>query len=568
MSAATLGPAEASQGVLAETLLGVAASLSGSGDFDVLLANILQGAHEVMRCAACSISLPDTATGDLLIHGTQRDWRKEGPWRLLKGQGIAGRVFETHEPINTANATEHPDHYKGTGADAGLPTKALLTIPLMDGASCRGVMQAMNPRDRTQFSAEDMRIFIAFGSLVSVTLGRREAEADTRARAVQEAERRAELELARQVQTTFLPEPHAEYRPLRIQAFLEQVTGIGGDCYFFHALEPDLLLAGVGDVTGTGSSAALDMARLTTQIELAAARCTPESFTAWLVELNNLLYEAMHADDNAVALTVLLFDTGRRRVHVATFAQRPPLYRDHITGTWREVACSRQGFFGQRRISACSSTIIPLAVGMHWLAYSDGITEAVTTGGGQLARERLVCLLESQDWTNTNALDQIVDNWRKNLVSGARDDATLLLIEDCTTPPPREFAGLCTAESIRAARSFFEQWGRFAGIPQDTLLMLLVGCDEILTNVIKHGYGLEKPPGPLWCGAEVSSSLIRFVIRHQGAGFTQEQDAAQADARCREEGGLGLPLVRRVFSLVHFSTDDERGSEIVLEKML
>jgi len=568
VSAATSDSAETSQGVLAETLLGVAASLSGSGNFDVLLANILQGAHEVMRCAACSISLPDTATGDLLIYGTQRDWRREGPWRLPKGQGIAGRVFETREPINTADATQYPEHYKGTGAEAGLPTKALLTIPLMDGASCRGVMQAMNPRDRTQFSAEDMRIFIAFGSLVSVTLGRRQTEAEARVRAVQEAERRAELELARQVQATFLPEPDAEYGPLRIQAFLEQITGIGGDCYFFHAPQPDLLLVGVGDVTGTGSSAALDMARLTTQIELAAARCTPESFTAWLVELNNVLYEAMHADDNAVALTALLFDTGRRRVHAAAFAQPPPLYRAHASQTWRELACPRQGFFGQRRMSACNATTVPLGVGRHWLVYSDGITEAVATAGGQLARDRLVSLLEYQDWTNTSALDQIVDTWRKNLVSGARDDATLLLIEDCTAPPPREFAGLCTAESIRAARSFFDQWGRFAGIPQDTLLMLLVGCDEILTNVIKHGYGLEKPPGPLWCGAEVSSSLIRFIIRHQGAGITQEQDAAQVDARSREEGGLGLPLVRRVFSHVHFSTQDQRGSEIVLEKIL
>ena len=95
-----------------ETLLGVAASLSAPGNFDVLLANILQGAHEVMRCAACSISLPDAATGDLLIHSTQRDWRKEGPWRLPKGQGIAGRVFETREPVNTADATQHPEHYK------------------------------------------------------------------------------------------------------------------------------------------------------------------------------------------------------------------------------------------------------------------------------------------------------------------------------------------------------------------------------------------------------------------------------------------------------------------------
>ena len=331
-----------------ETLLGVAASLSGLGDFDGLLANILHGARKVMRCAACSISLPDAATGDLLIHSTQSDWRKEGPWRLPKGQGIAGRVFETREPVNTADATHHPEHYERTGADTGLPAKALLTIPLMDGASCRGVMQAMNPADRAEFSAEDMRIFIAFGSLVSVTLGRRQAEEEANARAVQEAERRAELELARQVQATFLREPEAEHGPLRIQAFLEQATGIGGDCYFFHAPQPHLLLAGVGDVTGKGSSAALDMARLTTRIELAASRCTPESFTAWLVELNNVLYAAMHADDNAVALTVLLFDIKQRRVHAATFAQHPPLCRDHSTGKWRELACPRQGFFGQR----------------------------------------------------------------------------------------------------------------------------------------------------------------------------------------------------------------------------
>jgi sigma-B regulation protein RsbU (phosphoserine phosphatase) len=556
-----------SQGLLVETLLGVAASLSASSDFDTLLANILHGARAVMGCAACSISLPDKATSDLLIHSTQRDWRREGPWRLPKSQGIAGRVFATREPVYTAEASQHPEHYRRTGEDTGLPAHALLTIPLLDGENCRGVMQAMNPEDRAGFSDDDMRVFIAFGSLVSVTLGRRQAEEEARVRAAQEAERRAELELARQVQATFLPEPDAEHGPLRIQAFLEQATGIGGDCYFFHAPLPHLLLAGVGDVTGKGSSAALDMARLTTQIELAASRCTSESFAAWLVELNNVLYEAMHAGDNAVAVTALLFDTACRRVHAAAFAQHPPLFRDHGTGTWHELACPRQGFFGQRRLSACNTITVPLAAGSHWLVHSDGVTEAIATAGGQLARDGLVSLLESHDWANTGALDLIVDTWRKNLASGARDDATLLLMEDRTTSPPREFAEVCTADSIRAARTFFEQWGLFAGIPQDTLLKLLVGCDEILTNVIKHAYGLAKSPGPLWCGADVSPSLIRFIIRHQGAGITQEQAAAQADARSRDEGGLGLALVRRVFSRVHFSTN-ERGSEIVLEKVL
>jgi len=568
VSASTPDSAAAGRALLGETLLGVAASLTTLGDFDVLLANILRGAHEVMRCAACSISLPDATTGDLLIHSTQRDWRREGPWRLPKGEGIAGRVFETRTPVNTVDATQHPEHYKRTGVDAGLPAKALLTIPLMDGASCRGVMQAMNPRGRAEFSAEDMRIFIAFGSLVSVTLGRRQAEEEATARAVQEAERRADLELARQVQATFLPQPAAEYGPLRIQAFLEQASGIGGDCYFFHAPQPHLLLVGIGDVTGKGSSAALDMARLSTQIQLAAPRCTPKSFTAWLVELNNVLYEAMHEGDNAVALTALLFDTEHRRAHAAMFAQQPPLCRDRATGTWREVTCPRHGFFGQRRLSACKEVTIPLAAGSHWLVYSDGITEAISAAGGQLARDGLVSLLERYDWTKEGGLEPIVETWRKNLANGARDDATLLLVEDHTTPPPREFAALCTAESIRAARGFFEEWGLFAGIQQGTLLKLLVGCDEILTNIIKHAYGLEKPPGPLWCGAEVSPSLIRFVIRHHGAGITQEQATAQSDARSYDEGGLGLALVRRVFSHVHFSTDIERGSEIVLEKLL
>ena len=194
-------------------------------------------------------------------------------------------------------------------------------------------MQAMNPRDRPEFSAEDMRIFMAFGSLVSVTLGRRQAEEEARARDVQEAERRAELELARQVQAT-LPASAGTRSAGRCASrhFSNRPAGIGGDCYFFHAPQPHLLLAGVGDVTGKGSSAALDMARLTTRIELAASRCTAESFPAWLVELSNVLYEAMHADDNAVALTALLFDTERRRVHAAAFAQHPPLCRDHVTG--------------------------------------------------------------------------------------------------------------------------------------------------------------------------------------------------------------------------------------------
>ncbi|MEZ0274321.1 MAG: SpoIIE family protein phosphatase, partial [Roseimicrobium sp.] len=501
-----MATAASGESLLVETLLGVAASLNRSGDFESLLANILHGARAVMRCAACSISLPDAATGDLLIHSTQRDWKKEGAWRLPRGQGIAGRVFESLEAVNTADATAHPEHYRRTGQDAGLAAQALLTIPLLDGEVCRGVMQAMNPEDREQFDAEDMRVFMAFGALVSVTLGRREAEDQARARAVEEAERKVELELARQVQATFLPEPRATHGTMRMQAYLEQATGIGGDCYFFHAPRPHLVLTGVGDVTGKGSSAALDMARLTTQIALTAPQCSPESFGAWLAALNNTLYQAMHAGDNAAALTVLLFDLENRRVHASTFAQAPPLYRGRENGVWQELACPRQPFFGQRRLTECKSVSVALGAGTHWLAQSDGILEAVTKDGLEIGRAGLLGILDDAAWHESTDIETLVTKWSATLADGARDDATLLLLMDATPPPASRFEAPCTPQSIRDARKFCEGWLDFAGLGKDTKVQVLVGCDEVLTNILKHAYGVDEPPGPITCLATMEST--------------------------------------------------------------
>jgi serine phosphatase RsbU (regulator of sigma subunit)/anti-sigma regulatory factor (Ser/Thr protein kinase) len=556
--------------LLVETLLGVAASLNRSGDFESLLANILHGARAVMRCAACSISLPDAATGDLLIHSTQRDWKKEGAWRLPRGQGIAGRVFDSREAVNTADATAHPEHYRRTGQDSGLPAQALLTIPLLDGEVCRGVMQAMNPEDREQFDAEDMRVFKAFGALVSVTLGRREAEDQARSRAVEEAERKVELELARQVQATFLPEPRATHGAMRMQAFLEQATGIGGDCYFFHAPRPNLVLTGVGDVTGKGSSAALDMARLTTQIALTAPQCSPESFGAWLAALNNTLYHAMHAGDNAAALSVLLFDLENRRVHASSFAQAPPLYRGRENGVWQELACPRQPFFGQRRLTECKTVSVALGAGTHWLAQSDGILEAVTKDGSELGREGLLGILDDAAWHESTDIETLVTKWSATLADGARDDATLLLLMDATPPPASRFEAPCTPQSIRDARKFCEGWLDFAGLGRDTKVQVLVGCDEVLTNILKHAYGIDEPAGPITCVATMEPTKLRFSIRHRGRGITQEEAAAQAHSGAREEGGMGLALVRRVFTHVHFHAagSAEEESEITLEKEL
>ena len=47
-------------------LIDAARSLSGAADIDELVGQILSSSRDVMQCWACSVSLPDPETGDLI----------------------------------------------------------------------------------------------------------------------------------------------------------------------------------------------------------------------------------------------------------------------------------------------------------------------------------------------------------------------------------------------------------------------------------------------------------------------------------------------------------------------
>src|SRR3984957_12432960 len=139
-------------------LIDAARSLSGAADIDALVGQILSSSRDVMQCWACSVSLPDPETGDLVIRGTQAELKGQ-VLRVPLGRGIAGRVYRTRVRENTANAQSDADHYAGIGLETKTPTLAMLTIPLVDGDTCHGVMQALNPADREYFDSFDEEVF-------------------------------------------------------------------------------------------------------------------------------------------------------------------------------------------------------------------------------------------------------------------------------------------------------------------------------------------------------------------------------------------------------------------------
>jgi anti-sigma regulatory factor (Ser/Thr protein kinase) len=368
------------------------------------------------------------------------------------------------------------------------------------------------------------------------------------------------------VHATFLSAPCAEYPPLVVTAYLEQLMEVGGDCYFHHPVGETCLLAGVADVSGDGWPAAMDMARVATLTAHLAPECTPENFAHWLVRLNNTLHKAMYAGRNNLALTAMLFDWKLRRVHVTCFGQHAPIYRDAATGEFHSLPFGRQVRIGVGVLKQCKTKTFSMALGSHWFLFSDGFTEAAVGGGRQLGQEGLTSLLGEVDWMQGEGLSKVVAKWKAALPAGPRDDATLLAIEDRSPRPCPRWQGPATPEAIQKARGFLGRWMEFAGLAAEARPQLLIACDEVLTNIVRHAYG-GTGGGEIRLGVEVAPECLRFIFEHDGRAISQAEVQSQMERPQRPAGGAGLGVVHRVFTWVHFFvTEPGPGGRIVAEK--
>lgn len=545
-------------------LIDAARSLSTASELDELVDHILASAREVMQCRAASFSLPETATGDLIIRGTQQELKGQ-ILRVPSGKGIAGRVFKTRLPENTSNAQSDSNHYGGIGLETNTPAHAMLTIPLLDGDVCHGVMQALNPTGRDFFDKFDEEVFLAFGSLIATTITRMRVQESAKQKEIEEAYRAAESSVARQVQFSFMPPKVFAAEGFRICVFQEQAADVGGDFYAYKEIGGLGLLAAVGDASGKGVPAALEAARVATLISLKASSCTADTLPEWLAEVNNVLQEKADESGSLTTLTVLFVERKRRRIHACSFGQFCPRYLS-VGNRWEQLACEVYpplGLFAAQRFAVTS---VPLGLGSQWLLLTDGFVEARNASGEQFGQRALDQALSQSAYDQGDALGVIETRWRLFGDQGPdRDDATALLLMDTSARPAQRYECDLTPENIVKLRLFCEQWAAFAGIKEDAIYKVVLACDEILTNVYKHAY--HGRAGPLRCDAALDQNFLSYFFVHWGDGLSPHEASLARSSSSSGPGGYGLPFVRQVFDEVKFERDDD-CSAVTLRKQI
>jgi sigma-B regulation protein RsbU (phosphoserine phosphatase) len=525
-----------------QALIEVARHMSSVMDLPALLRSILSNARDMMRAEACSIFLPSPDSDELVLHAAASSQDREFvSIRVPRGTGVAWLVFDSRQTLNIQDALTDPRVNRAAAKASGLVTRTLLSVPLLNGDHCLGVMQLVNALDRPHFDEADVEIAEAYASLLASTLVRLEAE-----RSAVAAERaHQELELAREIQDSFLPPPVRALPTCRVRMGFFPAQEIGGDFYFVHPLDEHRTLCGLGDVSGKGVPAALTMARATAEIRGLSSQVGAD-LGAWVTQLNNILCQELK-QGRFIGMTFLLADSTTGTLQVCTAGQNPPAHSNN--SPWKPVPCTPHLPLGILDDFLYRAQTFPLRPGDYWLLFSDGITEARNTAELELTQagflEKAPVGLNPPDTFNA-----LVKNW-KDFVGAAppHDDASLMLFVWRGPAPAPVFIGQCCLENLAPARAFIEEWARFSCFDDITAGQIVLACDEATTNIYRHAYGGH--PGPLEIHATIQDDHLLIRLIDQGTPV----DPSKIKGRELDDlrpGGLGTVLLQRVFDSVTY----------------
>lgn len=541
-----------------KNLLAIARQLNSAEDTEDLLKKIIQFSKEFMAAELASLFILDPATGDLVLH-TATALTTDLPLksiRVPKGAGISGSVFESKKTSNIIDVQNDPRFYRKADDITGFVTRSMITVPLLSGDTCLGVIQALNPIDRPHFDEIDQEIFEGYASLIATALLRLNAQK----RELADAKQQQELDLAREIQRSFLPPDLRVLSTCQVRFGYFPAHEVGGDFYFAHPLDEHRTLMGLGDVSGKGVPAALTMARATAEIK-GSLRELGDDLGGWVSSLNDVLVAELHGG-RFIGITFLLTDSAQETVQICTAGQYAPLWSD--TTTWNKTICTPQLPLGIVGGYAYQSERIALGAGQIWLLFSDGVTEARNSEGNDYTEEAFLADLP----TNLNGIHTFsaaVNAW-KTFVGNAspHDDASLLMLDWRGKTPEPSLQLDCCLENFSCARAFFETWAKYAGYDDIIVGQIILACDEAITNIYRYAYAEAK--GPLIIDAGIENDELVFKIIDQGIPVELEKLKGR-DLDDLRPGGLGVLLLKQVFNTVDYSPQ-ACGTVLTLRKVI
>jgi serine phosphatase RsbU (regulator of sigma subunit)/putative methionine-R-sulfoxide reductase with GAF domain len=305
--------------------------------------------------------------------------------------------------------------------DLGSHEKFLFAVPIAVKDALYGVMLIEEAEGGLRFRTRRLEIITGIAQQAALAI-----QNDLLQKEMVVRERlETEVQLARKIQQTFLPESLPELSEWELAARWKTARQVGGDFYDVFDLPNNKLGLFIADVSDKGVPAALFMALTRTLVRAAVA----ETFSPAeaLKRVNDFLIPDTKQGMFVTAVYAVL-DVDRYELTYVNAGHNPPLWVKQ-DGTLESL--TRTGVaLGAAENMTYSQRVIQLEKGDSLLFYTDGLTESYNMDGDFFGQERLERALLDNSCSSAHELMDVVEKSLLDFVqdSPPADDLTMLVL--------------------------------------------------------------------------------------------------------------------------------------------
>jgi serine phosphatase RsbU (regulator of sigma subunit) len=357
-------------------LLEISGNLNKTLQLDALLPKIVDSLFQLFRQADRCFLIQAEEGSDRLLPRVVKTRRPNDETTARFSRSIVRRCLETAQAFLSDDAGKD-NRLQMSQSIVDFRIRSVMCAPLCGAeGQAFGVIQ-LDTQDRSKrFTQEDLKLLCGVANQAAIAVENARLHED----AVMRAKLKRDLELAHQVQLSFLPRRLPQVPGYDFYAHYESALEVGGDYYGFVPLPGGKLALALGDVAGKGVPAALLMAKLSSDTRLSLL--TEADPGRAVGKLNELLYEFTSQVDRFVTLALAVLDPATHTVVLVNAGHLSPLLLRPGSPPQDAMPNEKAGVpLGIMEDYAFESWSVRLEPGDNLLLYTDGVPDSLNVRG-------------------------------------------------------------------------------------------------------------------------------------------------------------------------------------------
>ena len=376
------------------------------------------------------IVLRDPATGNL-TPAAVKGGPDEDNQTLSVSRTLLQHVLDKKKTVLSTDAM-HDGRFEGSQTVHDLNLRSVMCAPLKHEDDILGFISLDTHHVTPSYNKEALGMLAALANFASLAI------ANARLHRNMMAQERFEQDLrnAQRIQHSFLPQGPPNVAGYQFADWYNAAHEVGGDFYDFIQLPDGRTGISIGDVSGKGITAALLMAKLTTNLRSAAASGMPP---ADLVQEVNRIFAASDTE-HYVTLLFLVLDPENHTLEFANAGHWPPVLRQK-DGSVRLLKGEKGLPVGVRAGEHYAPNRCELEPRDRLCLYTDGVIDAMNEKRVPFGIDRLMKTLTQSPDPPQSILENVQKSvWNYMGQAEQHDDTTFVcfgpMVEPVDTASP------------------------------------------------------------------------------------------------------------------------------------